>query len=292
MGQKASRFKKAVAEALDQDDSLYAFPNERFYDKDHVRRYNLDIKTEPVVVVYPRTTEQVSRLIKLAGEYGLKAQAKSGGHSYANFNAPDGGMLINLKHFQKFEMNTSSWQATVGAGTRLGELTKRLYEPHRRAMAHGTCPGVGVGGHATIGGLGPSSRQWGATLDHVLEVEIVVASGGVVRASESKNADLFWAVRGAGASFGIITEFVFKTHPAPGKTIEYSYAFTGNDAVAMATTFKAYQNLILRPEIPRTLAPSAIVTEAGLTIYLTFYGTEEEFDAVLAKTEWNLRSQN
>ena len=83
-------------------------------------------------------------------------------------------------------MDNSTWQATIGGGTLLGDVTKRLHENGNRAMAHGTCPQVGIGGHATIGGLGPSSRMWGSALDHVEEVEVVLANSTVVRATETE----------------------------------------------------------------------------------------------------------
>lgn len=89
-------------------------------------------------------------------------------------------------------MDNSTWRATVGAGTRLGAMDEKLHDAGGRAVAHGICPGVGLGGHATIGGLGPSSRMWGSCLDHVLEVEVVTAEGEVVTANEEENADLFW----------------------------------------------------------------------------------------------------
>ena len=89
-------------------------------------------------------------------------------------------------------MDNSTWEATVGAGTKLGVLDEKLHDAGGRAVAHGICPGVGLGGHATIGGLGPPSRMWGATLDHVVEVEVVTADGEIVKASENENMDLFW----------------------------------------------------------------------------------------------------
>ena len=98
-------------------------------------------------------------------------------------------------------------------------------------------------GHATIGGLGPNSREWGTSLDHIREVEVVIADGTIVRANETQNSDLYFvcdhvalsylvvftcysqAIRGAAASFGIVTEFVFETHPEPGSAVHYSYTF-------------------------------------------------------------------
>lgn len=89
-------------------------------------------------------------------------------------------------------MDESSWEATVGAGMRLGDMDEYLHNAGKRAVAHGVCPGVGLGGHATIGGLGPSSRMWGSCADHIVEVEVVTAKGEIVRASDGENADLFW----------------------------------------------------------------------------------------------------
>jgi FAD/FMN-containing dehydrogenase len=97
-----------------------------------------------------------------------------------------------MVNFQHFRMDNVTWQATVGAGTRLGEVTKKMHDAGGRAMAHGVCPDVGIGGHATIGGLGPMSRMWGSCLDHVLEVEVVTADGRIQRASPTQNQDLFW----------------------------------------------------------------------------------------------------
>lgn len=104
----------------------------------------------------------------------------------------DGELVIDMVNFQQFSMDTSTWQATIGSGHRLSEVTRLLHENGHRAMSHGTCPGVGIGGHATIGGLGPSSRMWGSCLDHVLEVEVVTADGTIRRASPTQNSDLFF----------------------------------------------------------------------------------------------------
>lgn len=104
----------------------------------------------------------------------------------------DGHVVIDLVNMQSFSVDQTTWDVTVGAGTRLGELDKKMHKAGGRAFAHGVCPGVGIGGHATIGGLGPSSRMWGTALDHIVEVEVVTSGGKIVRANEQQNSDLFW----------------------------------------------------------------------------------------------------
>lgn len=104
----------------------------------------------------------------------------------------DGAIEMDLVNLQTFSMNTTTWHATVGPGTLLGDLTTELSNAGGRAIAHGVCPGVGLGGHATIGGLGPMSRMWGSCLDHVIEVEVVTADGSILRANNETNSDIYW----------------------------------------------------------------------------------------------------
>lgn len=177
-------------------------------------------------------------------------------------------------------MDRTTWRATVGAGTLLGDVTKRMHDAGGRAMAHGTCPQVGIGGHATIGGLGPTSRLWGSCLDHVEEVEVVTADGAIKRASATENSDLFWALKGAGAGFGVITEFVCRTEPEPGETVSFSYSFTARPYKSMAPIFKAWQKYVSNPDLSRKFSTEVVFTEVGMIISGTYFGPREEYDAM------------
>jgi FAD/FMN-containing dehydrogenase len=186
-----------------------------------------------------------------------------------------------MKHFQQFSMDKSTWQATIGGGTLLGDVTKRLHENGNRAMAHGTCPQVGIGGHATIGGLGPSSRMWGSSLDHVEEVEVVLANSTIVRASEQENSDIFFAIKGAAAGFGIVTEFKVRTQAEPSEAVLYSYNIQGGNTATKADAFKKWQKLITDPDLSRKFASQFILTEQfGAIITGTFFGSQEEYDSL------------
>lgn len=175
-------------------------------------------------------------------------------------------------------MDPEKFRATIGGGTLLGDLTKRLHDAGHRAMAHGTCPQVGIGGHATIGGLGPSSRLWGCSLDHVEEIEVVLADSSIKRASTTLNPDIFWAMKGAGASFGVVTEFVCRTEPEPGECVNFSYSFTVGTFASMGATFKAWQKFVSNPRLTRKFASEAIITEIGLIISGTYFGSKKEYD--------------
>ncbi|KAH8836403.1 hypothetical protein MCOR07_001409 [Pyricularia oryzae] len=262
-----------------------AFNNDPLYQLTWVKPYNLDstAAVSPIAVVRPKTVEQVAGVVKCAASNGKKVQAKSGGHSYGNYglggpNSTD-VITIDLVNFQQFRMDNETWKATMGAGHQLGDVSKKLHDNGGRAMAHGVCPGVGIGGHATIGGLGAMSRQWGSCLDHVLEVEVVTADGKIQRASEEQNSDLFFALKGAGGSFGVITEFVMKTHPEFGKAVQYMYSFTFQSMREQWRVFKAWQDLIGDPDLDRRFGSQIIITPLGCIIEGTFYGSQDEFDA-------------
>lgn len=107
-------------------------------------------------------------------------------------------------------------------------------------MAHGTCPEVGIGGHAGQGGFGLASRKWGLVADQVQSIEIVIANGSILTASQSHNKDLFWAAMGAGSSFGIITSFTAKTQKAVD-SVAFSYSFSTYGAAEASKGLQAWQ---------------------------------------------------
>lgn len=120
--------------------------------------------------------------------------------------------------------------------------------------------------------------MWGPALDHIVGAEVVLANGSITHASDTENSDLFFALKGAGASFGIITEFEFRTHPEPKQSIEYSYTFTFSGYKDQASVFEAWQELISDPKLSRKFASQAIVSEIGLVISGTFFGSRSEYD--------------
>lgn len=117
-------------------------------------------------------------------------------------------------------MDGSTYIATIGPGIEIGTLDTDLYLSANRAMSHGICSTIRRGGHLMIGGLGPTARQWGLVLDHV-EVEVVLANSSIVRAPETQKQDVFFAIKGAAASFGIVIEFKVRTEEAGGSVFLY-----------------------------------------------------------------------
>lgn len=161
--------------------------------------YNLRLPYTPAVIVLPTTVQHVSDAVICASQNGIKVQAKSGGHSYASyaFTGRDGGLVVDLERFQQISLD-SNGIAKVGGGVRLGNLALGIYNQNnaRRALSHGTCPGVGIGGHATHGGYGYSSRNWGLALDSITALDVVLANGSSIRTTKTSYPDIFY-VRGS-----------------------------------------------------------------------------------------------
>lgn len=270
-----------------------------------VQRWNLDVEVRPAAVTYPETPEQIALVLQCARDFDVKVQPKGGGHSFGNYGeiciypgklrlltdsgsglgGNDGAVVVDLKHFQQFSMNKETWYAQIGAGTRLKDVTTKLHDAGGRAIAHGTCPAVGIGGHATIGGLGPTSRQFGTALDHVEAVKVVLANGTITQASWTENSDLFFALKGAGAGFAIITEFTVHTEPEPSGIVHYSFSFSSRPYAPMSSTFKKWQKMISDPALPRELASQIIIGSMGMVVTGTWYGTKASFESLAIQHE-------
>ncbi|RAQ47421.1 glucooligosaccharide oxidase [Aspergillus flavus] len=228
-----------LVSALGGNAGLVAFQNQPLYQTTAVHEYNINIPVTPAAITYPETAEQIAAVIKCASEYDYKVQARSGGHSFGNYGlgGTDGAVVVDMKHFNQFSMEDQTYEAVIGPGTTLGDVDVELYNNGKRAMTHGICPTISTGGHFTMGGLGPTARQWGLALDHVEEVEVVLANSSIVRASNTQNQEVFFAVKGAAASFGIVTEFKVCTQPAPGIAVQYSYTFNLSSNIILEGLF-------------------------------------------------------
>ena len=164
----------------------------------------------PGLVLRPSSTSEVVEALRFARRHpDLPLGVRSGGHGVSGRSTNDGGLIIDLGRLDEVTvLDADARLVRIGAGARWMDVATAL-APHGWALSSGDYGGVGVGGLATAGGIGYLSRSHGLTIDHLRAVEIVLADGSVVRASEELHQDLFWAVRGAGGNFGIVTSFDF-----------------------------------------------------------------------------------
>jgi alkanesulfonate monooxygenase SsuD/methylene tetrahydromethanopterin reductase-like flavin-dependent oxidoreductase (luciferase family) len=140
----------------------------------------------------------------------LPFAVRSGGHGISGRSTNDGGIVLSLAAMNTIEvLDEDKRLVRIGAGTRWAEVATAL-QPYGWALSSGDYGGVGVGGLATAAGVGWLAREHGLTIDHLRAAEMVLADGTVVRVSADENPDLFWAIRGAGANFGVVTSFDFE----------------------------------------------------------------------------------
>jgi FAD/FMN-containing dehydrogenase len=162
-------------------------------------------------VVLPTTAQDVSKAVLFAVEHKLELVVKGGGHALSASSSTDGGLVIDLGNMRAVTVDVAKKTVTAQGGALWSDVDEATH-PHGLAAVGGTVNHTGVGGLTLGGGYGYLSPKVGLTIDNLLEVEYVLADGKVVRASEKEHTDLFWAARGAGAAFGVATEFVYQAH--------------------------------------------------------------------------------
>jgi FAD/FMN-containing dehydrogenase len=186
-------------------------PGDKCYDTARAL-WNAMIDNRPALIVQPRTAEEVATTILCARETELEIAIRCGGHSFSGESMAEDGLTIDLSAMNAVSVDPVSATARVGGGALLNDVGEAGL-PHALAMPFGQISHTGVGGLTLGGGVGWVMRRYGLAIDSVLSAELVTAEGQVVRASEDENPDLFWALRGGGGNFGVVTEFEFQLHP-------------------------------------------------------------------------------
>lgn len=173
--------------------------------------WNGMIDRRPALVVRPTGTADVAAALRGARAAGLRVAAKGGGHNVAGRAVPDDGILIDLCHLREVRIDPHKQIARVGAGALLGDVDREA-QVFGLATTLGVNSVTGVAGLTLGGGIGWLARRYGLASDNLIGADVVTADGRQVRASERENPELFWALRGGGGSFGIVTTFEFQLH--------------------------------------------------------------------------------
>jgi len=163
----------------------------------------------PYAVVQVETAADVAATVAFARELGFPLAVRSGGHSLTGFGTVDDGIVVDLAQMKAVTIDPATGIGRVQAGASTGDLLA-VSAPLGLALTTGDTASVGLGGLTTGGGIGFMARKYGLTIDSLLSAEVVLADGRIVTASEFEHPDLFWAIRGGGGNFGIVTEFTFQ----------------------------------------------------------------------------------
>jgi FAD/FMN-containing dehydrogenase len=187
-------------------------PDDERYDEAR-KVYNSTIDKYPAVIARCFDAADVSAAIGYAREQGLDVSIRGAGHNPAGFAIADGGLVIDLSPQRWVRVDPYTQLVQVGGGCTLADIDHATY-PFGLAVPFGTFGTTGIGGLALGGGLGHLTRRFGLSIDNLVEADVVLADGSIVKASAEQNPDLFWALRGGGGNFGVVTAFTFQGHPA------------------------------------------------------------------------------
>ena len=221
-GAQVTLKQSAVQELSDSLRGQLLLPGNEAYEEARLL-LNPSFDKHPALVVQPTGVADISNAVSFANDYALLVAVKCGGHSASGASTCDAGMQIDLSRFRAVRVDPHARTARVAGGSLLGELDHETMA-HGLVTTAGTVSHTGVGGLSLGGGFGRLARRYGLTLDNILEFDVVTPDGRLRRAAPDENPDLYWALRGGGGNFGVVTSFQFKLHPKQRKDTTASFS--------------------------------------------------------------------
>ena len=207
-----ARIERAAIEALDAElRGDLTQPGDPDYD--HARRvYNAAVDRRPALICRPVDVADIQTALRFGIDHGLRVAVRGGGHHGAGFGTVDDGLVIDLGRLRGIRVDPDTRTVRVEPGCTLADLDHATHA-FGLAVPTGIFGTTGIAGLAVGGGVGHLTRKHGLTVDNLIEADVLIASGELVTASATVNPELFWAIRGGGGNFGIVTSFVFAGHP-------------------------------------------------------------------------------
>jgi FAD/FMN-containing dehydrogenase len=199
--------------------------------------WNGMITKRPALAVRPQTSRDVVETVNFARDNELELSIKGGGHNIAGLALSDGGITLDMAGMKQVRVEPEARTARVDPGCNLGDVDRATQE-HGLATGLGFVSLTGLAGLTLGGGFGYLTRRFGWTVDDLEEVEVVTADGQVQRASRTANDDLFWALRGGGGNFGVVTEFVFRLHEVGPQVTAGVMAWPASEADGVLELFR------------------------------------------------------
>ena len=182
-------------------------------DYDEVRAlYNAMIDKRPALIARCADVDDVVASVNFGREQGLEIAIRCGGHNGPGLGSVDNGLVIDLSGLKTITVDPDAKTAAVGGGCLFGDIDAATHE-HGLATPGGIISTTGAGGLILGGGIGHLSRKCGLSIDNILGAQVVLADGSVVTANENENDDLYWALRGGGGNFGVVTQLTMRLHP-------------------------------------------------------------------------------
>jgi FAD/FMN-containing dehydrogenase len=252
--------------------------------------WNAMIDRRPSAVVRCGGASDVMRAVRLARDNGLLVAVRGGGHNISGNAVCEGGLLIDLSPMRSVRVDPKKRTARVEPGVTLGEFDKEA-QAFGLATPLGINSTTGVAGLTLGGGFGWLSRKFGFTVDNLISADVVTADGALVQASAVENPDLFWAIRGGGGNFGVVTSFEFKLHPVgpnlASGLIVHPFArarelLAGYREVAAAAPDELTAWVVLRKAPPLPFLPAEVHGKEILVFAVCYTGEPANAEKALA----------
>jgi FAD/FMN-containing dehydrogenase len=254
------------------------------------RVWNGDIDRRPALIARCATPVDVAAAIELARQEDLELTVRGGGHNYGGSAVCDDGLMIDLSPMNAVRVDPGARRARCGGGSTWADLDGATQQ-HGLAVTGGFISHTGVGGLTLGGGMGWLTRKAGLTIDNLVSAQVVTADGRVLTASEAEHPDLFWALRGGGGNFGVVTEFEFALHEV-GPLVNLALFFwppeQGVDALRFSRDFvtrlpDGVGALIAGLSAPPApFVPEAVRLTPGFALAVASWGSPEEHAALVA----------
>ena len=244
------------------------------------RVWNGGIDRRPAVIARCTSAADVAAALGYAREHGLEVAVRGGAHNPAGTAVCDGGLMIDLSLLNHVAVDPGARRARVGGGALLADLDAATVA-HGLAVPAGVVSHTGVGGLTLGGGMGWLTRKFGLSIDNLVSAEVVTADGRVLRASAGEHPDLFWAIRGGGGNFGVVTSFEFALHEVD-PMVQFGLFFWPLDQGARALRLAREITAAMPPQInavvgavnapPAPFVPEQYHFAPGYVLLLTGFG--------------------
>ena len=254
-------------------------------DYDEVRTiWNGMIDRKPAAIVQCKSADDVPPAIKFAKEHDLELTVRGAGHNIAGNSLADNGLVIDFSDMKNVKVDAAKKRAFVEPGATLGDFDREV-QKYGLTTPTGINSTTGIAGLTLGGGFGWLTRKYGMTIDNLISADVVTADGSMVKASEDRNSDLFWAIRGGGGNFGVVTRFEFKLHEIGTDVFAGLIVFPFDQTKKVLQQYREFMNsapeevniwTVLRPAPPLPFLPEEVHGKMVAVLAVFYLGDSEK----------------